>query len=278
MREKRAARKTQAKLAKLDATRREATAPLNDLQRALEEQTQRLIEANQPRPPSDTANITSEREDVPLPQPPTWKEGSYQPHATNLSESELKYLTINKLVPTAIADAGATSNCGIDYESECGNFKMGDPFVFTGRNSNKIFQYANGNLAGASQIKELPMEVRDPAKDVHIVRGIKSNLISTGKFIDANYAWVFDNDEVGIYDKTNTKIITTRAAVLKGWRSPHDNLWHIPLVKPGKSVAEGTEDIIAVAQSPQEILRSQPVGAPEELYNVYELKTKPELV
>ena len=155
---------------------------------------------------------------------------------------------------------------------------MEDPFVHTGKNSDKIFQYADGNLAAASKVKELPMEVREPAKDVHIVRGINSNLINTGKFIDANYAWVFDNDEVGIYDKTNTKIITTRAAVLKGWRSPHDNLWHIPLVKPGKSVAEGTEDIIAVAQSPQEILRSQPVGAPEELYNVYELKTKPELV
>ena len=81
---------------------------------------------------------------------------------------------------------------------------MGDPFHGTGKPSDKIFQYAGGNTAAATTIKQLPMEVRDPAKDVHIVPAINNNLISTSKFVDANYAWIFDNDEVSIYDKNNT--------------------------------------------------------------------------
>ena len=65
----------------------------------------------------------------------------------------------------------------------------------------KIFQYVGGDIAAATTIKQLPMEVRDPAKDVHIAPGINNNLISTSKFVDTNYAWIFDNDEVCVHDK-----------------------------------------------------------------------------
>ena len=132
---------------------------------------------------------------------------------------------------------------------------MQNPFLNTGRQSDKVFQYADGDVAPATHINHLPMDVRDPAKDVHIVPGIKNNLLSTSKFIDANYAWIFDNDEVSVYDKNNTEIKTTRAAVLKGWRSPEEKLWRIPLVSPGNTVADGTTDTIAVMSSPQEILQ-----------------------
>ena len=155
---------------------------------------------------------------------------------------------------------------------------MEDPFEHTGRDSDKVFQYAGGNLAPATKVNQLALDVRDPAKEVHIVPGVKNNLLSTSKFVDANYAWVFDNDEVSVYDKNNTEIKTTRAAVLKGWRSPSEKLWRIPLVKVGASVTEGATDTIAVTMLPQEILRKSPPTIPDKLYNVYELCTKPELV
>ena len=123
---------------------------------------------------------------------------------------------------------------------------MGDPFQATGKPSDNFFQYAGGDIAAATTIKQLPMEVRAPAKDVHIVPGINNNLINTSKFVDANYAWVFDNDEVSIYDKNNTKITTSRAAVLKGLRGPGEKLWRIPLVRPGNGVFSGTADTVEV--------------------------------
>ena len=155
---------------------------------------------------------------------------------------------------------------------------MQDPFEPTGRESDKVFQYAGGDLAPAKTVKQLPLDVREPAKNVHILPRITNNLLSTSKFVDANYAWVFDNDEVSVYDKNNTEIKTTRAAVLKGWRSPGDKLWRIPLVKVGATVQEGVSDTVAVAQSPQGILRNAPPKLTNELYNVYELQTKPELI
>ena len=49
-------------------------------------------------------------------------------------------------------------------------------------------------------------------------------------------------------------------------------------MSPGKDVYSGTTDTVEVEQLPQEILRANPPKVPNELYNVYELKTKPELV
>jgi hypothetical protein len=67
--------------------------------------------------------------------------------------------------------------------------------------------------------------VRQPAKDVHIIPSIESNsLLSTAKFSEAGYITVFDNEEVNItvldneevniYDAYNTKLIVSRGAIL----------------------------------------------------------------
>ena len=49
-----------------------------------------------------------------------------------------------------------------------------------------------------------------------MVPGFKENLLSTNKFVDPGYTRLFDQDEVRIYDMSNTEITTSRAAVLKG--------------------------------------------------------------
>ena len=59
-------------------------------------------------------------------------------------------------------------------------------FVATGRQSDKAFRMPNGNIEEASGMDELHQDVRDPAKDVHIVPGIKcDSLLSIPKFPDA---------------------------------------------------------------------------------------------
>ena len=58
-----------------------------------------------------------------------------------------------------------------------------------------------------------------------------ASLISTGKLADTGYISIFNKEEVCIYDSTNTKIIVTRGAILKGYRDKKSTLWHIPLKK-----------------------------------------------
>jgi hypothetical protein len=99
-----------------------------------------------------------------------------------------------------------------------------------GCTSKKIFQLHDGTRTAASTISELTHNVRQPAKDVHIVPTIKTNsILSTAKFAAAGYITVFDNKEVNIYNAQNTTLKVSRAAILRGW-----------LDRKGKSVANPT--------------------------------------
>ena len=160
-------------------------------------------------------------------------------------------MVLENKVPAAFADSGASSNCGMEYDSTCGRYgHHAVPFIDMGIKPNKMFRYAGGNLGVASDVKRLPLDVRESASDSRTVPGIKNNLLSTGKFVDAGYTWLFDNDEVQVFDKTNTKITTPRVAVLKGWRVPGEKLWRIPLVGPCGD--GGTEALFS--KSPTKIL------------------------
>ena len=166
---------------------------------------------------------------------------------------------------TAIYDSGATSSCG----------RIGDPFLETGKKSDKIFQMPNGHKSPASDLKLLEHNLRSPARDVHMVPDLKgASLISTGKLADAGYISIFDKEEVCIYDSTNTEIIVTRGAILKGYRDKKSTLLHIPLKKDGDD--NNTETVI-IDKPPTEFLPSQPTPT-EAIFNVYKIKTQPELV
>jgi hypothetical protein len=59
----------------------------------------------------------------------------------------------------------------------------------------KVFRIPNGKVEEASDIDKLHHDVRHPAKDIHIVPGIKrDSLLSIPEFIDANYTAIFDKD------------------------------------------------------------------------------------
>ena len=75
---------------------------------------------------------------------------------------------------------------------------------------------ALSNIAPADEIKRLPFGVRQPADKVHIVPGVKHNLLSMNQFAEARDITIFDKDQVNIYDPSNTEVAVSRGSVLRG--------------------------------------------------------------
>jgi hypothetical protein len=96
------------------------------------------------------------------------------------------------------------------------------------------------------------------------------SLMSTAKFSDAGYTTIFEGDQVNIYNQHDTIITVSRAAIIRGWREPGTNdLFWIPLVPV---VRNNNTETILVKRPPSEY------PPQEAVFNVYELKTQPELV
>ena len=183
--------------------------------------------------------------------------------------NELKQGVLDGTIPSAIADSGATSSVGTKKD------RKRNVFVATGRQSDKAFRMPNGEVEEASDMDELQHDVRHPAKDVHIVPGIeRDSLLSIAKFADANYVAIFDKDELNIYDANKTKVTVSRGAILRGWRCTETNLWRVPLIP---HVVNNNTDTILCDRPPTEFLPQRPPPT-DAVFNVYELKTQPELV
>ncbi len=59
---------------------------------------------------------------------------------------------------------------------------------------------------------------------------MQHSLLSTSKLVEADYAAIYDKQEVNFYDAMTAKIVVSEEAVLKGWQCPVTKLWRIPLV------------------------------------------------
>jgi hypothetical protein len=96
-------------------------------------------------------------------------------------------------IPSAVADSGATTNIGTKKD------KAKQAYIPTGKGSSKIVQLTNGTRTPASNMCLLHNNIRQPARDVHIVPSIPTNLlISTTKFAEVGYIMVFNDEEVNI--------------------------------------------------------------------------------
>ena len=151
----------------------------------------------------------------------------------------------------------------------------GNPFLPTGKMSDKTFEYGDGTTAAADELRELPFNLRAPARDVHMLPGVRHTLLSMNRFAEAGYISIFDEDEVNIYDATNTEITVSRGAILRGWRDASSGLWRIPLIP--NPVDEDSDTTLMSATPDQALQASQPPPT-EDVLNVYEVKTKPELI
>ena len=191
-------------------------------------------------------------------------------YTVGTNDNEIKKGVLNGTIAYTVADSGATSNVGT----------ADDPSQRTGKASEKVFILPGGQKAAATEIAEYPFPLRPPAAEVHITPDIVSNsLMSTGLLADANYISVFDKEEVNIYDANDVTIIVTRGAILRGWRCPVTKLWRIPLLPTvGRyQITNLNTETVLVNKPPTEFLSNRPPPA-EAIFNVYELKTQPELV
>ncbi len=120
----------------------------------------------------------------------------------------IKKGVLNGYTPSFVTDSTATSSVGTPTAS----------LIPTGRISNKNFQLPDGMRTAAATVSKLVHDVRQPAKDVHIVPSIESNsLLSTAKFAKTGFITVFDNEEENIYDAHDTTLKLLWAAILQGW-------------------------------------------------------------
>ena len=74
-------------------------------------------------------------------------------------------MVLDGTVETAIVDYGATSSCEKDITSECGGYKLQEPFIPTSKPFNKVFQYEGGYLGvGKEPITYHMMCVEEPKR------------------------------------------------------------------------------------------------------------------
>ena len=156
-----------------------------------------------------------------------------------LTKEQLRVAVLDGLIPYAVADSGCTTTCVKPLHkqikvSECGHYKWaGEPFKYTGKESNKCFSMALGHQAHGQDEVDLSIPLRKEAREAHTLNDVTNNLYSIPKLVQAGYVPIFEKDEMGIYDKRNTKITVSRAAVLNGWYHEGTQLWRIPLVGGG---------------------------------------------
>jgi hypothetical protein len=152
---------------------------------------------------------------------------------------------------------------------------MVDPCPCLGQPSDKQFILPSSNVIPATEMAEYPFDLRAPANELHITPGVSQHsLLSTGKFTIANYITVFDKEMVNVYDANDTIFAISRGAILSGFCNPVLNLYRILLVD---MVRNNNTDTIIVNRPPMEYLPDQPPTS-KAVYNVYKLKTQPELV
>jgi hypothetical protein len=177
-------------------------------------------------------------------------------------EKIIKQGALNRSIPSIVADSAAMSSVGTPTA----------PLIPTGRISNKIFQLSTRTRTAATTVSKLLHDIRQPAKDVHIVPSIESNsLLSMAKFSKAGYITVFDNKEVNIYDAHNTTLKVLQGAILRGWFDKIANLWQIPIIP---IILNNNTDTVLVNKLPTEFFPDCMLVI-EALHNVYKLKMQP---
>ena len=91
-----------------------------------------------------------------------------------------------------------------------------------------------------------------------MITGTQNNLLSTNQFAKAKYIRIFDEEEVNIYDTTNTEIKTRKGSVLRGWRLPNKGLWRIPLNDNATARSNLNKKTVKAKEPPSNLLKSQP--------------------
>ena len=85
----------------------------------------------------------------------------------------------------------------------------------------------------------LKHKIRDGAREMNIVPGLHSTLISVPKMVDKDYIIVFDKKSATNYDATTTTITASEKPVLEAPRCTSTGLWLMPLKADGNKENDG---------------------------------------
>jgi len=126
-----------------------------------------------------------------------------------------------KLRKIGILDTGATSGAASEEDEEC--------FVDTGKASTKTFMFPDKWTNKATKRMLKKHNLRPAAREMNMVPGLHSALISVPKLADAGYTTVFSKAGAVIYDVYTTTISASNPPALNDERCDHTGLWKLPL-------------------------------------------------
>ncbi len=104
-----------------------------------------------------------------------------------------------------------------------------DSFKYTGQPSTKVFMLPDKSRERATHKMLLKHKIRDGAREINIVPGLHSTLVSIPKIVDEDYIVVFDKKLAKTYDATTTMIMATEKPILEAPRCTSTGLWLMPL-------------------------------------------------
>jgi len=113
----------------------------------------------------------------------------------------------NRKACTGILDTGATSGAGRPEDAEL--------FENTGQPSTKVFMLPDKSKVHANHKILLKHKIREGAREMNIIPGLHSTLVSVPKMVDEDYIVVFDKKSAKTYDATTTTIQQQNSPSLK---------------------------------------------------------------
>jgi hypothetical protein len=139
----------------------------------------------------------------------------------------------NRKARTGILDTGATSGAGRLEDAEA--------FEHTGQPSTKVFMLPDKSRVRATHKMLLKHRIREGAREMNIVPGLHSTLVSVPKMVDEDYIIVFDKKLAKTYYTAMTTITATEQPVLEAPRCTSTGLWLIPLKADGTKENGGNQ-------------------------------------
>jgi hypothetical protein len=121
----------------------------------------------------------------------------------------------------AFLDSGATSGAAPEEDAP----DLDD----TGQPSQKTFMFPDGCTGKATKKMLLKHNLRLAAREMNIVPGLYSALVSIPKLADAGYTTVFNKNGTAIYDDKTTTVTATNPPILESECCKHTGMWTLNL-------------------------------------------------
>ncbi len=126
-----------------------------------------------------------------------------------------------RLQKTGVLDTGATSGAAPEEDE--------DAFEDTGKLSKNMFMFPDKCTNKVTKKMHLKHKLCPAAREMNIVPGLHSTLVSVPKLADAGYTTVISKEGAAIYDDHTTTITANKPPVLEVNRCDLTGQWKLPL-------------------------------------------------